>query len=248
LLLFCFQVAPYYSLITLELLDMSASSSNFQFALDSTDLSAYPDTNVAGPLGDVSVHSPSITRKPASSSSTGSGSREIDDVHVTSPVAFSPTSHGGATIVEEQWSNSSNTSNEKKLKSPSVREISLQDAETGSQSSEGSKHLDGGSWTVEIISFILALLSLAAVVGVLVHYNEESMPNWPSGMTLNTLIALLTAIANAALTSPLQQGLSQLKWITFKKESRPLTDMEAFDDASRGMWGSIRLLILGRGG
>ncbi len=59
------------------------------------------------------------------------------------------------------------------------------------------------------------------------------MPSWPTGMTLDTLIALLPATANAALANPLQQILSQLKWITFKHERRPLTDMEAFDDASR---------------
>lgn len=113
---------------------------------------------------------------------------------------------------------------------------------------ESSKHLNSGSWKVEIVSYIIAVCSFAAVVGVLAHYNGKKMPEWPTGMTLNTLIALLTAIANAALASPLQQGISQLKWISFKRKSRPLTDMEVFDDASRGVWGSIKLLTLRRGG
>lgn len=101
---------------------------------------------------------------------------------------------------------------------------------------------------MEIVSFAIGLSSLAAMVGVLAHFDGRRMPNWPTGITLNTLIALLAAIANAAIATPLQQGLSQLKWITFQSESRPLTDMEHFDEASRGVLGSAKLLVLGRGG
>ncbi len=224
---------------------MSYSPIDLRLGHDGTDLGAYPDNNVADAIRPSSRN---ISRKPVSSSSISSKSREIERDNVISPTAFSPTSHGSATVVDDGWSNSSHTSNEKHKNSPSVHEVSLQDSETGSVSSGSSKHLNGGNWTVEIISFTIALFSLAAVIGVLSHYNGEAMPNWPTGMTLNTLIALLTAIANAALASPLQQGLSQLKWINFKRESRPLTDMEAYDDASRGIWGSVKLLVMGRGG
>jgi hypothetical protein len=210
------------------------------------DLEAYPDNSVAGAA---IASSRTTTRKPVSSSSTSSESRETDSDTTTSPNVFSAGSHGSPTILDDQWSNSSaRTSNEKNLKSSSVHEVPLQDGESGLVSSESSKHLNGGSWTVEITSFAIALMSLAAVIGVLAYYDGKSMPNWPTSVTLNTLIALLIAIANAALASPLQQGLSQLKWINFKRERRPLTDMEAFDDASRGMWGSMKLLVTGRGG
>jgi Protein of unknown function (DUF3176) len=228
---------------------MSYSPINEHFSHDGTAVgTAYSDDNVAGPGRVVSSRTHSITRKPLSSRSKSSESREDEGENVISTAAFSPGAHRSATIMGDRWSNSSGTSNEKNLKNASVREVRRQDGESGSMSSGSSKHLNGGSWTVEIISFVIALLSLAAVVGVLVHYNGKPLPSWPTGMTLNTLIALLTAIANAGLASPLQQGLSQLKWINFKRESRPLTDMEAFDDASRGIWGSIRLLVMGRGG
>jgi hypothetical protein len=224
---------------------MSYSPLDFHFGHDGTDSGVYPHNSVAGAAV---AGSHSTTPKPVSSSSISSELRENGDVTTTSPIVFNADSDGSPTVAGDQWSSSSRTSNEKNSKNPSVHEVSLQDGESGSVSSESSKHLNGGSWTVEIISFAIALLSLATIIGVLAHYNGESMPNWPSGMTLNTLIALLTAIANAALASPLQQGLSQLKWIIFKRESRPLTDMEVFDDASRGLWGSIKLLVMGRGG
>lgn len=100
---------------------------------------------------------------------------------------------------------------------------------------------------METISFAISLSSLAAIVGVLALFDGRRIPNWPTGLTLNTLIALLTASANAAITTPLQQGLGQLKWIIFQSESRPLTDMEHFDEASRGVLGSAKLLVLGIG-
>lgn len=111
-----------------------------------------------------------------------------------------------------------------------------------------SKHLSEGSWLMEISSFVIGLSALMAMVGVLAHFDGRRMLNWPTGITLNTLIAVLAAIANAGIAFPLQQGLSQLKWITFQREPRPLTDMEHFDDASRGVFGSAKLLALGRGG
>ena len=230
---------------------MSYSPVNDHFVHDGTAVgTAYSDDNVADPSRAAGAQSNSITRKPLSFRSRTSELREDGHENVISPTAFSPAvaAHGNATVIGDRWSNSSCTSNEKNLKLPPVREVDLQDGESGSVSSGSSKHLNGGSWTVEIISFTIALLSLAAIVGVLVHFNGKSLPSWPTGMTLNTLIALLTAIANAGLASPLQQGLSQLKWIKFKRESRPLTDMEAFDDASRGIWGSIMLLVMRRGG
>jgi Protein of unknown function (DUF3176) len=224
---------------------MSYPPINLQFGHEGNPSGAYNVNDIgraitASPQTDI--------RKPVSPSSTSSNSRQTDQDNVISPTVFSPDSHESATVVGDRWSASSRASNEKRPKTPSVHEVSLQDGETGSVSPGSSKHLSGGSWTVEIISFTIVLLSLASVIGVLAHYNGEAMPDWPTGMTLNTLIALLTAIANAALASPLQQGISQLKWVNFKRGSRPLTDMEAFDDASRGIWGSVKLLVMGRGG
>lgn len=212
---------------------------------DGTDVGAYLDNRI---LSDHHAISGTPIAGSAPTSSRISDSQEMSRDHAISPIILNPISHGDAIVVGDQRSSSSRTSNEKNLKKPAVHQVSLDDDETRLLSSGSSKYLDGGSWTVEIFCFVIAVSALAAVIGVLAHYNGKSMPDWPTGMTLNTLIAILTAIANAVLATPLQQGLSQLKWINFKRESRPLTDMDAFDDASRGFWGSIRLLVMGRGG
>lgn len=120
--------------------------------------------------------------------------------------------------------------------------------ETNSTPSSSLKYLNGGSWRLEVISLIASVLSIATIIGVLFHFDGQALPDWPNGISLNTLIALLTAIANATLAAPLSSGLSQIKWIHFKQERRPLTDMELFDDASRGVYGAMKLLIFARGG
>ena len=224
----------------------SPTGVDFHFDHDGTDLGVYQDHNVvsAGPAATGYLHS--TTRKPISFSSISSESRAVDHNDIVTPDVFSPVAHRSTTVVGDRWSDSGPTSNEKNPKGLAVHAVSVKDSETRSVSSGSSKHLNGGSWIVEIISFTIALFALIAVIGVLARYDGKSIPNWR--MTLNTLIALLTAIANAALASPLQQGLSQLKWINFRRTSRPLTDMEAFDDASRGIFGSVKLLVMGRGG
>jgi hypothetical protein len=64
-----------------------------------------------------------------------------------------------------------------------------------------SKYLSKGSWFVEISSFAIGLSALLAMVGVLAHFEGRRMPDWPTGITLNTLIAALTVIANAAIAT-----------------------------------------------
>lgn len=138
------------------------------------------------------------------------------------------------------WGESSNSTARKEEKEQSVH----------SQDST-SKTLQlsaNGSWAFEIISLLVSAAAVAGIIVVLAHFDNRPLPDWPLNITLNTLIALLSTLANANLAIPLQSGLSQLKWIRFKAGRAPLTDMEAFDDASRGTWGAILLLVKARGG
>lgn len=104
------------------------------------------------------------------------------------------------------------------------------------------------TWTFEILALLIALGAVAAIVGVVAHYNGRALPDWPHDITLNALIALLATFANATISVCLSSGISQAKWIRFKKSMAPLSDIEKFDDASRGSWGSMKLLLTARGG
>jgi hypothetical protein len=105
-----------------------------------------------------------------------------------------------------------------------------------------------GTWTFEILALVVALGAIGAIIGVVFRYNGRALPDWPHDITLNALIALLATFANATISVCLASGISQAKWIRFKQSAAPLSDMEVFDEASRGSWGSLKLLATARGG
>lgn len=105
-----------------------------------------------------------------------------------------------------------------------------------------------GSWLYEILSVTIALGAVGSTLGILAKFNGRSLPEWPYYITLNALIAVLVAITTATMNMALQSSMGQLKWIRFTESKARLFDMEAFDDASRGTWGAIKLLFTFRGG
>ncbi|KAK7918398.1 hypothetical protein PG985_010272 [Apiospora marii] len=97
-------------------------------------------------------------------------------------------------------------------------------------------------WLTESGSCAVALGALAALVGILVQHDGQPLPDWKYGITLNALVSVLSSVLKAAAVLPLAGGISQAKWLWYK-EPRPLKDMETFDDASRGPWGSFLLML-----
>lgn len=133
------------------------------------------------------------------------------------------------------WSSSSNTATV-------VSETSSQ------QSSRKARSSPARSWAFEMMAVVVALGAVASIIGVVFKFNGRALPDWPHDITLNALIALLATCANATMSVCLSSGISQAKWIRFKQTPTPLSDMEAFDEASRGTWGSLKLLTRARGG
>ncbi|KAK0615211.1 hypothetical protein B0T17DRAFT_510998 [Bombardia bombarda] len=105
-----------------------------------------------------------------------------------------------------------------------------------------------GSWTYELVSMVVAFAAVASIIAVLAYYNGKPLPSWPYSITINAVIAILATVATASMSVPLSSGLGQLKWIRFKQGHAPLSDMEVYDDASRGALGAIRMLFRLRGG
>ena len=99
------------------------------------------------------------------------------------------------------------------------------------------------TWVLEIVLWLVSATLTIGLIGILWIYQDQSVPQWPYRITLNAVISLLSTLARASLLIPVVQALSQLKWLWFNKQ-RPLSDFDAFDDASRGAWGSLKLLRL----
>ncbi|KAF6787892.1 hypothetical protein CSOJ01_15130 [Colletotrichum sojae] len=113
---------------------------------------------------------------------------------------------------------------------------------------EGSR-LKPGTWRIikgwwqELACCCLGVASFAALVVVLQKFDGQPPPNWPLGLTINAAIAALSTISRIALAIPITEGLAQAKWAWFKKRPRPLRDFDAFEQASRGIWGSLMLVV-----
>jgi Protein of unknown function (DUF3176) len=97
-------------------------------------------------------------------------------------------------------------------------------------------------WVYEILSSIISLTILAAIFGVLHHYNSWEVDLWNHSWALSSLVGFLATISQIAMAFPLASGISQLKW-TWYRESRKLTDLDKFDQSSRGPFGSVKLLF-----
>ncbi|RSL74203.1 hypothetical protein CEP51_011630 [Fusarium floridanum] len=109
-----------------------------------------------------------------------------------------------------------------------------------------------GWWFLEILCCLLSLGSLAAQVGVLARYNSKPQDSWPSQtLTLNALIATLSTICRTSLMCTVGSLLAQAKWNRFSSRREtdyfPLKDYALLDEASRGSWGSARLLYRFKG-
>ena len=103
-------------------------------------------------------------------------------------------------------------------------------------------------WMIEIISWCVSAVCMAGIVVTLFIYKNKPIPNWPLGITLNAYISVLAKIASAGLLLPVSEALGQLKWSWFNKgHSQKMWDFELFDNASRGPWGSLLLLVRTKG-
>ncbi|KAF5978832.1 hypothetical protein FCOIX_5634 [Fusarium coicis] len=96
-------------------------------------------------------------------------------------------------------------------------------------------------WWQEMLCCLVSVVALVVLTLTLRKFNNQPLPDWPSGITLNTVLACISTVCRAALLIPVTEGLAQAKWVWFK-QPRPLKDFEAFDKASRGLGGSLSLL------
>lgn len=93
----------------------------------------------------------------------------------------------------------------------------------------------------------MSILLLVSIVIVLLFRDEKPLPDWPLGLTVNTVVALLATGCRATQVVPISEGIAQLKWNWLAKGQKPLMDLEVFNQASRGPWGSIRMVFTARG-
>ncbi|KAH9997171.1 hypothetical protein F4779DRAFT_606579 [Xylariaceae sp. FL0662B] len=100
------------------------------------------------------------------------------------------------------------------------------------------------AWKWEIIAVIVSIAALFTTVGLLARFNGQEQPTWPTVVNLGALISVCSLIIRTTLMVVVAESISQARWRWFNDKQRPLRDLDRFDAASRGLWGSFRLLFL----
>ena len=67
-------------------------------------------------------------------------------------------------------------------------------------------------WIAEMLSYLLAILALTAVVIILALHQNKPMPQWPSLISINSLVSIFTSIMKAAMLLPVAEG-RLYKWL-----------------------------------
>jgi hypothetical protein len=134
----------------------------------------------------------------------------------------------------------------KLLSSPTVSDFTMRYSQTSRKYEDGHLSTILHNWWLEAIYCILVIGSLIAIMATISPYDGRPIPQWPYHLSVNTLIAIYTTVLRATMLIITAEGLSQLKWVWFSRH-RPLQDLTRHDMASRGPWGSIRLLWTLRG-
>jgi hypothetical protein len=97
-------------------------------------------------------------------------------------------------------------------------------------------------WWWEVGAIFVALVCTGLTIAILCYMDRKSLAAWKLPIQPNSLVAVFSAIAKAALLVPIAEGLSQLKWMYLDaSEPRRLGQIQAFDEASRGPWGAATL-------
>ncbi|KAI1492866.1 hypothetical protein F5X96DRAFT_319561 [Biscogniauxia mediterranea] len=99
-----------------------------------------------------------------------------------------------------------------------------------------------GWWLFEIAAWVASAIALVAIIITIALTDGKPLPQWPMHITLNSFVSFMSTIMKAALIIPVAEGISQLKWLWFKRAG-DLDDIQTFDEASRGSWGSMKLIF-----
>ncbi|KAI1139380.1 hypothetical protein F5Y05DRAFT_381777 [Hypoxylon sp. FL0543] len=97
-------------------------------------------------------------------------------------------------------------------------------------------------WTLELVNIILATLAMIALIVLLSQYNDTPLSPWVFGITLNGVIAFLSAIWRLGMMSVVAECMGQLKW-KWLDRPRKLLDVQIFDESTRGIPGSLKLIM-----
>lgn len=109
--------------------------------------------------------------------------------------------------------------------------------------------LSAGRWEDEYYFALICCGTAMGLIFLLHHYDRQEVPELAWGLQLDTVIIALVTVVRVALGAIVESSISQGAWIWVSEASQKrsdhharLDDFKLFDEASRGLWGSICLI------
>lgn len=98
-------------------------------------------------------------------------------------------------------------------------------------------------WWWEILALVICIGATVGLIVLLKSIDGIPLRQWLLFIQPNSTISILTTASKTAMLVPAASCLSQLKWRHFSRRPQRLTDLQLFDSASRGPWGSVLFLF-----
>ena len=105
---------------------------------------------------------------------------------------------------------------------------------------------DGWGW--ELLSWLLAAVSLLVLIIVLAAFGNKALDQWKASITPNTVVSIVSQIGQTAILAPVTACICQSMWLwlggknKYNRKHPRLMDMQEYDDGGRGPVGSLLLL------
>jgi hypothetical protein len=126
---------------------------------------------------------------------------------------------------------------------PETETVHTQDPQTDTETKRSGFDWSG-SWAWEIGSVTLAVVGVVLLVAFLYNINNTPYAKWQYIVSPNTVVSIIVTITKAVLLVSVSSCLGQLKWNLFQNPV-PLYQIQVLDQASRGPWGSLEVLLRG---
>ncbi|KAJ5462393.1 hypothetical protein N7530_010598 [Penicillium desertorum] len=126
---------------------------------------------------------------------------------------------------------------------PETETVHTQDPQTDTETKRSGFDWSG-SWAWEIGSVTLAVVGVVLLVAFLYNINNTPYAKWQYIVSPNTVVSIIVTITKAVLLVSVSSCLGQLKWNLFQNPA-PLYQIQVLDQASRGPWGSLEVLLRG---
>lgn len=99
-------------------------------------------------------------------------------------------------------------------------------------------------WLWELLACLLSIACIVAIVGVLIYEDNQPLEEWSLVIGPNAVVSFIGTLAKSSFLLAVAELTSQQKWLYFLRKPQKLNDLQLFDDAAQGPWGSFKLIVL----